>query len=226
MENKKNPGSDIEQRKGLLFQIGVVFALALVLVSFEWAIFDKSNANLGALNLDIDEEEMTPITQQAPPPPPPPPPPPQTTIIEIVEDDEEIEEELEMDDTEADEDTEIEIQEIEEEEEFVEPEIFTIVEEMPEFPGGGEAAMYKYLGKNLKYPPMAKDAGIQGIVYVTFVVKEDGKIDNVKVLRGIGGGCDESAIAVVEKMPKWNPGKQRGKAVRVQYNLPVRFILK
>ncbi len=225
MDNKKNPSVDLEKRKGLLFQVGLVFALALVLVSFEWAIFDKTTQDLGGLNLDIEEEEMIPLTQQAPPPPPPPPPPPQTTIIDIVEDDEEIEDELELEDTEMDEDTEIEIVEIEEEEEYAEPEIFTIVEDMPSFPGG-EAELYKYLGKNLKYPAMAKDANIQGIVFVTFVVKEDGSIDGVRVLRGIGGGCDEAAVAVVEKMPKWSPGKQRGKAVRVQYNLPVRFVLR
>jgi protein TonB len=224
MDNKKNPSVDLEKRKGLLFQVGMVFALALVLVSFEWAIFDKTNTDLGALNLDIDEEEMIPLTQQAPPPPPPPPPPPQTTIIDIVDDDEEIEDELEIDDTEADEDTEIEIQEIEEEEEFEETQIFTIVEENAEFPGG-EAAMNKFLGENLKYPKMAQDAGIQGIVYVTFVVEPSGKITGVKILRGLGGGCDKAAMDAIKKMPNWNAGKQRGKAVRVQFNLPVRFRL-
>lgn len=224
MENKKNPSVDLEKRKGLLFQVGLVFALALVLVSFEWAIFDRTNSDLGSLNLDIDEEEMIPLTQQAPPPPPPPPPPPQTTVIDIVEDDEEIEDELELEDTEMDEDTEIEIQEIEEEEEYVEPEIFTIVEENAEFPGG-EAAMNKFLGENLKYPKMAQDAGIQGIVYVTFVVEPSGVITNIKILRGLGGGCDDAAVNAIKKMPKWNAGKQRGKAVRVQFNLPVRFRL-
>ncbi|MAZ36624.1 energy transducer TonB [Salibacteraceae bacterium] len=224
MENKKNPSVDLEKRKGLLFQVGLVFALALVLVSFEWAIFDRTNSDLGSLNLDIEEEEMIPLTQQAPPPPPPPPPPPQTTVIDIVEDDEEIEDELELEDTEMDEDTEIEIQEIEEEEEYVEPEIFTIVEENAEFPGG-EAAMNKFLGENLKYPKMAQDAGIQGIVYVTFVVEPSGVITNIKILRGLGGGCDDAAVNAIKKMPKWNAGKQRGKAVRVQFNLPVRFRL-
>ena len=224
MENKKNPSVDLEKRKGLLFQVGLVFALALVLVSFEWAIFDRTNSDLGSLNLDIEEEEMIPLTQQAPPPPPPPPPPPHTTVIDIVEDDEEIEDELELEDTEMDEDTEIEIQEIEEEEEYVEPEIFTIVEENAEFPGG-EAAMNKFLGENLKYPKMAQDAGIQGIVYVTFVVEPSGVITNIKILRGLGGGCDDAAVNAIKKMPKWNAGKQRGKAVRVQFNLPVRFRL-
>ncbi|MEN8225218.1 MAG: energy transducer TonB, partial [Bacteroidota bacterium] len=85
--------------------------------------------------------------------------------------------------------------------------------------------LYAYLGNNIKYPVMAKESGIQGKVYVTFVVETDGSITDVKVLRGIGGGCDEEAIRVVSTMPKWKPGKQRGKPVRVQYNLPVRFTL-
>ncbi len=106
-----------------------------------------------------------------------------------------------------------------------EPQIFTIVEEMPSFPGG-EAKLFEYLGKHIKYPQMATDMGISGVVYVTFVVDEHGKVKDPKVLRGIGGGCDEEAIRVVKNMPTWEPGKQRGKAVRVQYNLPIRFTLR
>ncbi|TXI81719.1 MAG: energy transducer TonB, partial [Flavobacteriales bacterium] len=109
--------------------------------------------------------------------------------------------------------------------EVEEPTVFTIVEEMPSFPGG-EAELFKYLGKTVKYPPMAQDAGITGVVYMTFVVDEHGKVKDPKVLRGIGGGCDEEAIRVVKAMPPWEPGKQRGKPVRVQYNLPIRFTLK
>lgn len=106
-----------------------------------------------------------------------------------------------------------------------EPQIFTIVEEMPSFPGG-EAELFKYLGKAIKYPDIAKDAGISGVVYMTFVVDENGKVRDPKVLRGIGGGCDEEATRVVKSMPAWDPGKQRGKPVRVQYNLPIRFTLR
>jgi len=223
MDPKKNPEVDIEKKRGMLFTIGLVGALAFILIAFEWAQFERSTMDLGKLQLDIEEEEMIPITQQEPPPPPPPPPP-QTTILDIVEDDEEIEEEIEIEDTESDENLEIEPI-IVEEEEYEEPEIFTIVEDMPSFPGG-EAALFKYLGENIKYPAMAKDAGITGTVFVTFVVKEDGTVSGVRVLRGIGGGCDEEAIRVVQGMPKWKPGKQRGKAVRVQYNLPIRFVLR
>lgn len=223
MEQKKNPEVDVEKKKPLFFLVGLVFGLAMILVSFEWKIFDQTVKDLGQVVVELEEEEMIPITQQQPPPPPPPPP--QTTVIEIVEDDVEIEEELEIEDTEVDEDTQVEIIEIVEEEEVAEPEIFSIVEDMPSFPGG-EEELFKYLGNSMKYPSMAKDMGTQGVVYVTFVVMEDGSIQNVSVLRGIGGGCDEEAVRVVKNMPKWSPGKQRGKPVRVQYNLPIRFVLR
>lgn len=222
MEKKKSPEANLEKKRLPLIIIGLLFSTALVLVAFEWKTFETQVKDLGELELDLIEEEIIPISQQQPPPPPPPPAP--TTVIEIVEDEEEIEEELVIEDLEVDEETEIEfIEEVEEEVE--EEQIFTIVEEMPSFPGG-EAALMKYLGKNIKYPAIAKDAGIQGTVYVTFVVNEEGAVKDVQVLRSIGGGCDEEAIRVVESMPKWTPGKQRGKSVKVQYNLPIRFTLK
>jgi len=108
-----------------------------------------------------------------------------------------------------------------------EPEIFTIVEEMPEFPGG-QAALFKFLAENTKYPAMARENGIEGTVFVGFVVMEDGTISNVQIKRGLpggGAGCDEEAIRVVKTMPKWKAGKQRGKAVRVAYTLPFKFKL-
>lgn len=101
---------------------------------------------------------------------------------------------------------------------FIEPEV------MPSFPGG-EAEMFKSLGQNVKYPTTARDAGIEGVVYVTFVIATDGSIDDANVLRGIGGGCDEEALRVVNSMPNWTPGTQDGKPVKVQYNLPIRFTL-
>ncbi|NOU48316.1 MAG: energy transducer TonB [Bacteroidales bacterium] len=102
---------------------------------------------------------------------------------------------------------------------------FTIVEQMPEFPGGA-ASMMKYIATNVKYPAMARETGISGNVFVSFVVNRKGEIKDVKVLRGIGGGCDEEAIRVVMSMPNWIPGKQNGKPVPVQFNLPIKFILK
>jgi protein TonB len=222
MELKKNPEADLEKRKSSLRWMGILAAMALMLVSFEWKTFDEVVAGLGDYKADLVEDEIVPISFQQPPPPPPPPPQ-EATILDIVEDDEDVEEDLVIEDQTVDETTEIEFIE-ETAEEVMEEEIFTIVQDMPSFPGG-DGAMLSFLGKNIKYPTLAKESGIQGTVYVTFVVEKDGSVSNVKVLRGIGGGCDEEAIRVVKSMPKWTPGKQRGKPVKVQYNLPCRFVL-
>ena len=107
---------------------------------------------------------------------------------------------------------------------IIEEEVFLVVEVMPEFPGGKEALL-NYLGENILYPQLARESNIQGTVFVTFIVEPDGSLSKVKVMRGIGGGCEEEAVRVVQSMPKWKPGTQRGKPVRVQFNLPVRFVL-
>ncbi|MCB9182864.1 MAG: energy transducer TonB [Flavobacteriales bacterium] len=221
MELKKNPEADLEKRKGSFLLIGLLTAFALTLVAFEWTTFERKAEGLGELQLDLLEEEVIPPS--ATPPPPPPPPPAPSTVLEIVDDEEEVVEE-EVVETEVQENTVVEAP-VQREEEVEEEQIFTIVEEQPAFPGGVEE-MYKYLGKAVKYPEMAKDAGISGTVYVTFEVDKEGNIKDVKVLRGIGGGCDEEAIRVVKAMPKWKPGKQRGKPVRVQFNLPIKFTLR
>lgn len=229
MKSKKNPEASLEWRRGSFFAVGLLFILAAVLVMFEYRSYDREIVeSMKTLKINMIEEEVVPISQETPPPPPEPPQ--VSTQIKVVSDEVEIKEELVIADLELDEESEInyvvpDLSAIESEEEFEEEEIFTIVEKMPEFPGGMRA-LFTYLGSELKYPAMAKDAHIQGKVYVTFVVDKDGSITNVKVLRGIGGGCDEEAVKVVEGMPKWEPGKQRNKAVRVQYNLPINFILK
>jgi protein TonB len=210
MEVKKNPHANLELKRGSFMWMGMLFALAVVLVAFEWKIFDKVASTMGDLNLEMVEEEIIP--QSIATPPPPPPPPQATTVIEIVDDEEEIEEELELD-MEVDQHTEIEFIESAVEE-VAEEEIFTIVEDMPSFPGG-EEALFKYLAQNIKYPQIAKEAGITGRVFVNFVIDKEGNVTDVKVLRGIGGGCDEEAVRVVKNMPKWSPGKQRGKPVKV-----------
>jgi len=193
------------------------------LVAFEYTQYEGEVGSLGDLDIILDEEEMIPITQQTPPPPPPPPP--QTTIIEIVEDDEEIEEELEIEDTEMDEDDIIEIVDIPEVVEA--PQIFHVVEESPEFPGG-QVELMKFLQKNTQFPSIAREAGITGVVYVQFVVREDGKVDpdDIQILRGVHPALDKEAVRVVKSMPDWKPGRQRGKAVPVYYKLPFRFNLK
>lgn len=216
MEVKKNPKVDLEKKRSLYLQIGFIIALLLVYAAFEYKNYDKSSYNLGDLNLDDLEEEIIPITKQEQKPPPPPPPPPE--IIEIVEDEVEIEEELEIEDTESDEDEIIEIEE-EDDDEF-----FMVVENMPEFPGG-DLGLMKYIQKNVKYPPIAKEYNITGKVYVQFIVDKTGTVTNVKVVRGVDKNLDAEAVRVVKSLPKYKPGKQRGKPVRVMFTIPINFTL-
>ncbi|KAF0131897.1 MAG: periplasmic protein TonB [Bacteroidetes bacterium] len=223
MEIKKSPKADLESKRTIFTQIGLVLALAVILFAFEYKSYDQRTLNLSQRVVEDIPEEIVPITEQNVKPPPPPPPA-QVTVLQIVEDDVEVEDvkiDVEVDQKVA---IEVYVPPVREEEEVVETEIFTVVESMPEFPGGAEQMML-FIAKNIKYPPMARESGIQGRVFVNFVVEPNGSVSNVKVLRGIGGGCDEEAIRVVETMPKWTPGRQRGKAVRVSFNLPVRFTL-
>lgn len=225
MEEKKSPKADLESKKRIFLQIGIIIALGAALVAFEWRQYERTQFDLGTLEVDFIEEEDIPITRPEEPPPPPPPEPSEELII--VDDDVELEEEFTID---ADADVFTEVQEYEpiqinrEDEEEAEEEIFMVVEDQPQFPGGEEARQ-RFLEENLRYPQMAREAGIQGTVFVTFVVEPDGSVTNVEILRGIGGGCDEEAIRVVRQMPSWEPGRQRGQAVRVQFNMPIRFRL-
>lgn len=226
MESKKTEKADLENKKAIFFQIGLVVVLGLTLLAFEWKTYDKKIVETGTRQAAEVMEEIVMQTQQNTPPPPPPPPQQQTTVLEIVENDKVIENEVNIN-AEADEKTVVEEYKapvVTEEKEVEEAEIFTVVEESPGFPGGDEARI-KFLQENIKYPTMARESGIQGTVYVTFVVEKGGNVTDVKILRGIGGGCDEEAIRVIKAMPKWNAGKQRGKPVRVQFNMPIKFTL-
>lgn len=225
MEEKKTSKADLENKKIIFRQIGLIVALAVLLFAFEWKTYDKTIVDLGTRQVEDIPEELVPITEQ-PVKPPPPPPPKQVVKINIVDDNIDVDDDI-MINVEADQNTEMQAYipvRVDEEEDSEETMIFMVVESMPEFPGG-EASLYKYLAENIKYPQMAKESGIQGRVFVTFVVERDGSVTDVRVLRGIGGGCDEEAVRVVKNMPRWTPGKQRGKSVRVQYNLPVKFTL-
>ena len=225
MEEKKSPKADLENKKLMFMQIGLIISLIVAWLAFEYKSYDKREIDPSLLRqTEVVEEEMVEITKQEEVKPQPVEMPKQTTQLEIVDDDVEVEDieiNVETDQNEVIEEyVPVEV----EEEEVVEAEVFTIVEQMPSFPGG-DAKMYEYLGKNIKYPQIARETGIQGRVFVNFVVEPDGSVSNVTVLRGIGGGCDEEAMRVVKNMPKWKPGKQRGKPVRVQYMLPVNFRL-
>lgn len=227
MEAKKSPKADLENKKRIFLQIGLAIALLGVLAAFEWKTYERQVYDLGTLEMDFIEEEDIPITRQETPPPPPPPE--ASTELVIVDDDVEIEDEFMVDVeatvmTEVKEFTPVPVVVVQEEEEISEEVIFTVVEDQPSYPGGEEARI-RYLQENLRYPQMAREAGIQGTVFVTFVVERDGSVTDVRVLRGIGGGCDEEAVRVVQNMPRWNPGRQRGQPVRVQFNMPIRFVL-
>lgn len=228
MEAKKTPKADLEKRRGLYLEIGLVVIMAVVLAAFEKKSYDEEKIEVVQRTAMDEVEDVIIQTQQEELPPPPPPEQPEvTTELNVIEDDAESDKEMDMSTfARQEEATNIEITpvKIEEEEEEDEQEIFQVVENDPEFPGGVEA-MYKYLAQNIKYPQLARENNITGRVYVTFVVEKDGSVTGVRVMRDIGGGCGAEAVRVVKSMPKWKPGKQRGKAVRVQYNLPVNFSL-
>ncbi len=235
MEAKKSPKADLEKKKSVFLQIGLIVSLGLAILAFQWKTFDKVDYNLGQLKMDDVPEEIIPLTERELKPPPPPPPP--AIEIKIVDDKVEVKEDPKIMETEATQETKIVVVE-QRKEEPTEAEIFTIVERMPSFRGCEGLAtedqrtsctynkIQEYLGKTVVYPNMAKDNGITGTVYVTFVIGSAGEVKDAKILRGIGGGCDEEALRAVRGMPKWGAGQQRGKSVSVQYNLPVRFTLK
>jgi protein TonB len=224
MEIKKSKKADLERKKPVFLQIGFIIALGIVLLAFSYRTYERTSVLNMQLQVDDTPEEIVPITQQELKPPPPPPPT-QVTVIRIVEDDVEVEDDIEID-VEADQETIMQdfVPVVEEEEQVQEMEIFQVVETMPSFPGG-DAARMKFLQENITYPQMARESGIQGIVYATFVVEPNGSVSDVRIMRGIGGGCDEEAIRVIKSMPKWNPGMQRGKPVRVQFTMPIKFTL-
>ncbi len=228
MDLKKSPKADLEGKKNMFFLLGLVVALGVTLVAFEWTSKPKKADSLGTVQTAEVEEEIIPITREQEVKPPPPPPPPKVVeVLTIVDDDVKIEDELEIDDTEADDQTVIDVAPViqtQEEEEEEEAQVFFIVEDMPEFPGG-ELALRKYIANAIKYPVIAQENGIQGKVYVTFVVDKDGGISDARVARGVDPSLDKEALRVVNTLPKWKPGKQRGKPVRVSYTVPINFVL-
>lgn len=233
METRKTPEANLEKKRSTFIAFGFMIVLAIVLGALSFTTFDLREVGGIVFDQDFLEDEIIPQSQATPPPPPPPPP--ATTVIEIVDDEEEIEEELEVEDLELDEDTEIEIIEVEEEEFDDTP--FQRVENMPALDAcknlrGQEREqctnleIIKYVTKNTKYPPIAKDAGIQGTCFVQFVVDRFGDVRDVTILRPVDPRLDKEATRVVESLPKFEPGKQQGKAVNVQYVIPVKFVIR
>jgi len=225
MEVKKAPKVDLEGKKTIFFEIGLVLALGVLLYAFEWKTETTQTKDMQTETQVQVEEEIIPITQQNTPPPPPPPPAPKLTdLIDIVENDQDIDDDLEITDAEDQtENTVVDVTQFEDygEEDTGEAEIFQIVEKMPTFNGN----LNKWLKANLVYPVMAQENGVSGKVYIQFVVEKDGSITDIKVGRGVDASLDKEALRVVRAMPKWNPGEQRGKPVRVSYTLPINFTL-
>ena len=228
MELKKTPKADLELKKNVLFMFGLVVSLGIMLFAFEWTAKPEKTDSLGALNAVNVEDEIIPITREQEIKPPPPPPPPKVIeVLNIVDNDVKIEDELQIEDSEADDKTLINVAPViakREEKEEDEAEVFFIVEDMPEFPGG-EMALRAYIANAIKYPVIAQENGIQGKVYVTFVVGKDGSVTNASIARGVDPSIDKEALRVVNTLPKWKPGKQRGKPVNVSYTVPINFVL-
>ena len=228
MEVKKNDNVNLEKRKSIFFQLGLVIVLALCLIAFEWTSGTGKENMFDTGDEEIIEEEMIPITEVEEQQPETPPEVPKVTeIFEIVEDDVSIENEILFEDDEADFDDEIEMYdfEVSDEEEEEEEEIFVVVEDMPTFRGGDVNKFREWVQKRVKYPQIAAENGIQGKVFIMFVVEPDGSVSNVSVMRGVDPALDNEAIKVVESSPKWVAGKQRGAPVRVRFSITVNFQL-
>ncbi|MDO1444778.1 TonB family protein [Rhodocytophaga aerolata] len=225
MEAKKNPKVELANKYSLFLNIGLVISLALCLAAFEWKTYDDlSGVDIGVKTIEPEVTLVIPITDLTPPPPPKV----QPEIIEVKE--EEIEEELAIFETEITPETIIApptlpIEKAAEPIQEEDTEGTFIVVENPPMPEGGFDGFGKYLQKNLKYPEQARRMNVEGKVFVQFVIDKDGSPTDITVLKGIGSGCDEEAVRVIKNMPKWTPGKQRGRPVKVKMSLPVVFKL-
>ena len=229
MEIKKSPKADLQKNSSLYFVIGLAFVLFFSWQAIEWKTYKKT-FDYEALDVDEDEDEEIPITEQIKTPPPPPPAP---QVIEIVEDEEDVEETV-TESTETNEEENVETVEVEEEEEDVDVP-FADIEDVPIFPGCEGVAkserrncfqekMNKHIVRNFRYPEIAQEMGIQGRVYVNFIISKDGSITNIR-MRGPDKNLEKEAERIISKLPQMTPGKQRGRAVRVPFSIPITFRL-
>ena len=227
MEVKKSAKANLEDKKLLLREIGLVVALLVVLGAFQWSSKEKSTETLQADNFVVVEEEMVPITTDVPPPPPEAPKEPVVSdIIDIVDDDIKVDNTLLL--STEDEGLAITVKDYVAESTYVEEEIeeevpFAIVEHKPKFQGGDQNDFTKWVFNNIVYPEIAKENGVQGRVILQFTVDKDGSVKNVKVLRGVDSSLDKEAVRVVSSSPKWEPGRQRDKPAKVTFVFPVIF---
>ena len=227
MEAKKTPRADLEKRRGMFLEIGLAVILAAALVAFNVKSYEKEVKEVSTRTADVEiEADIIQTEQEETPPPPPEEPEVVATELNVVENDAEDIHEIGIVNAEARADEALEFTRVEvtEEVEEAEEEVFLVVEEDPEFPGGLDA-LSKFIADNIKYPQLAKENNITGRVFVSFVVEKDGRVGQVKILRDIGGGCGNEAVRVVKMMPKWKPARQGNKPVRSRFTLPVMFRL-
>jgi|TARA_B110000240_G_scaffold98244_1_gene111251 protein TonB len=234
MQPKKNPNADHSKNSSLYFVIGLAVILLITWRAIEWKTYATVYA-YEALNIDDDDDEDVPITEQLKTPPPPPPPPPAPEVIEIVEDEEEVEETV-IESTETDQDEIVEIEEVEIEEEYDDVEVpFAVIEDVPIYPGCErvkkserrscfQEQINKHIRKNFRYPDIAQEMGIQGRVYVSFIINKDGTIGNIRE-RGPDKNLEKEAHRIISKLPRMTPGRQRGRPVRVPFSIPITFKL-
>ena len=232
MQLKKNPKVDLNKNSSLYFAIGLALVLFIIWRGIEWKSYDKSAYLYESLNVVDDDDEEIPITEQIKTPPPPPPPP-APEVIEVVEDEEEIEETV-IESTETDQEEIVEVEVLEEEFEDVDVP-FAIIEDVPIYPGCEnvpkskrrdcfQEQINKHIRKNFRYPEIAQEMGIQGRVFVSFIISKDGTISNIRK-RGPDKNLEREAERIISKLPKMTPGKQRGRAVRVPFSIPITFRL-
>ncbi len=222
MVAKKSSKASLDSKKSVFTLMGFIVGLSLLFIALEWSKTEVKKYDVFDNNKLISEDVDIIQTIEKRKLPPPPPPPPIKTLdnIEVVENNSNTESVDFSSETNENEkiDIYIPVKKAQDEEEDVE---FVVVEEMPSFPGN----IFKFLAENIHYPQEAIDYNIQGKVYCEFVVNKDGSIGDIKVIRGVDRSLDKEAVRVIQSMPKWNPGLQRGKAVKVRYTLPITFKL-
>ncbi len=225
MKAKKSPQADLENKKSIFLQVGFVIALGLAFLAFEWSSIDSDYSRYDLPDDVIPSEDIIPVTIQEEAKPKLPPPLKPIDVLIIVEDETELKETLEIENSEMTEDMDIDFSNIpdvvEENDDSI---IFIRVEKMPEFPGG-MSALGRYIADKVRYPVIAQENRIQGRVYVTFVVNKQGVVENVEIRRGVDPALDKEALRVINSLPNWKPGKQRGKPANVRYTVPINFKL-